>query len=182
MKYFRDSTPFAFVRLKLIWSAVITENTTISHRARDTATFRRFHPPSRFSGPKFMDSFPSASGPNATENRITSRSSPWTFSKFLTNSGSSPIFAHLSKFKSFWYSSWSRSSIRVCWLTLKVTTPIVCFFCSGSAYLFLISATIACASPSFTRLLPRSKKPSTFTMLTRLCRSFTDGNVSIEFS
>ncbi len=27
-----------------------------------------------------------------------------------------------------------------------------------------------------------SKNPSTFTMLTRLCRSFTDGNVSIEFS
>ena len=157
-------------------------NTTISNLAQDTATFSLFQPPSLFRGPKFSDTFPSASGPNAMENKMTSRSSPCTFSRFLTNIVSSPAFAHLSNAASFWYSSCSKSSIKVCWLILNVITPMVWFFSFGSSYLLRISATIAFASPSFTRLFPRSKYPSALIRLTHFSLSFTDGKVSIEFS
>ena len=181
-KSFSDSTPFAFVRFKSIISEVMMVNTIISDLARETATFRRFHPPSLFNGPKLSESFPSSSGPNATEKRITSLSSPCTFSRFFTNKASAPVVAHLSNSISFANSSWSISSISVCWLILNVTTPIDWFFNVSSLYLRLISFMMAFASPSLIRPFLRSKKPSAFTMLTLFSLSFTDGNVSMEFS
>ena len=70
----------------------------------------------------------------------------------------------------------------VCWLRLNVTTPMVWLRLSGSSYLFLISRTMARASPSFTRPFPRSKKPSVFTSRTFFSLSLTEGKVSMEFS
>ena len=46
-----------------ICSARSVANIFISSRALDTATFSRFQPPSRFSGPKFKLTLPSLSGP-----------------------------------------------------------------------------------------------------------------------
>ena len=181
-KFFKDSTPFDLVRLRSIISAVIVENTTISLRALETATLRRFQPPSLLSGPKFRDNLPSSSGPKAIEKRITSLSSPCTFSRFFTKRFSPSPFAHLSKSTFFENSSCKRSSISVCWLILKVTTPIDWFFNWVSLYRRFISLTIAAPSPSFTRPFLRLKNPSTLTRLTRFSLSLTEGKVSIEFS
>ena len=57
--------------------------------ARVNSTFSRRSPPSLETGPKFCDMYPPASFPYPIEMKITSRSSPWTFSKFLTKKGSS---------------------------------------------------------------------------------------------
>ena len=60
-------------------------NTITRRRARVTATFSRRSPPDRFRGPKFNGSTPFASTEKPVEKMITSRSSPWTFSRFFTN-------------------------------------------------------------------------------------------------
>ena len=49
---FNPATPLLFVFARLIIAEVIDENTTISSRARDTATFSRRQPPVWLSGPK----------------------------------------------------------------------------------------------------------------------------------
>ena len=59
--------------------------------ARLTATFSRRSPPLLFSGPKFIDTCPCLSGPYPTLKRMTSRSSPCTFSRFLMKMGSSQL-------------------------------------------------------------------------------------------
>ena len=125
-------------------------NITTDRRARVIATFRRFSPPVRVIGPKL-----SGSGPpegcfeNATENRIVSRSSPCTFSRFFTKSASVSWW-------SFWWMSGSslasnRSRMRLrCWV-LKVTTPRDSCAVMGLLRRSLISATMACASTSLVR-------------------------------
>ncbi len=69
-------------------SAVIEEKTSQRSLAREISTFRRRSPPSEFSGPKFIEMNPSSVFPYPSEMKITSRSSPWTFSRFLTKNGS----------------------------------------------------------------------------------------------
>ena len=116
-------TPSGVASVTLSVSGSIDENTFISQRERVTATFSLRHPPSLFSGPKFIDCLPSLSGPYPTENSITSRSSPWTFSRFLMKIGSSPPNAHFSNSGSFLHSSSILSSIRLCCWMLNVTMP-----------------------------------------------------------
>ena len=67
--------------------------------ARLIATFRRFSPPFWFSQPNLCTSLPLGPLAYPMENTISSLSSPWTFSMFLTNSPmSSPssLFLFLS--------------------------------------------------------------------------------------
>ncbi len=85
---FRSRTPRARVRVRSIWSARRPLKTTTSCLARVMATFNRRSPPSRFSGPKFIETRPVSSRPKQIEKKITSRSSPCTFSKFFTKTGS----------------------------------------------------------------------------------------------
>lgn len=60
-----------------------------SESYRVTATLSRRSPPSRFRAPKFIGGgLPDASFQKAIENRMTSRSSPCTFSRFFTMVGS----------------------------------------------------------------------------------------------
>ena len=57
------ATPSAAVRVTSISSGRSELKTTISSRARLTATLSRRHPPSRFSGPKLSETRPEASRP-----------------------------------------------------------------------------------------------------------------------
>jgi hypothetical protein len=65
--------------------ASIDENTTQRWRAREINTLRRRSPPSADTGPKLIDIRPCASLPYPIEMNTTSRSSPCTVSRFLTN-------------------------------------------------------------------------------------------------
>ena len=125
-KCLKSRTPRALVRTRSICSGRSVAKTTSSRRARVIATFSRRWPPSWFSELELRDTRPVSSGPTATENRITSRSSPCTFSRFLTKTGScqrtgrrrAPAPDRLRR-------SWSsRFSISRCCSPLKVTMPI----------------------------------------------------------
>ena len=60
---FSPATPLLFVFARLIIADVMEEKTTISSRARETATFRRRQPPTWLSGPKLSETLPARSGP-----------------------------------------------------------------------------------------------------------------------
>jgi hypothetical protein len=83
------------------------EKTTTWRRARVIATLSRRSPPTRFSGPKFSGSSPEAFTEKPVEKKTTSRSSPCTFSRFLTNRPSPSVRSSAAASRS---SSASRSS------------------------------------------------------------------------
>ena len=113
---------------------------------------------------------------------MASRSSPWTFSRFLMKTGSSPAWAQASRDGSAAHACWKRSSMRVCCGMLNVTTPTLWLESAGSLWRRAISAMTASASVRLTRAPPRSKVPSTFRNTTWLVRSSADGKVSMRFS
>ncbi len=106
--------------------ARIDENTRMARRARVVSTLRRRQPLSPFSGPKFCRRRPSRPLAYVTLRKITSRSSPWMFSRFFTKNGSSRL---RSKNNSIAGSSRrlvsSRSWMASCWRRLNVPTPSV---------------------------------------------------------
>ena len=149
------------------WDGSNELNTTTSSRARVIATLSRRSPPSRLRGPKFSGTSPLSFGEKAIEKRIVSRSSPWTFSRFLTKSPSgSSRDSRISSVPS----SRSRVSIRSRCCMLKVTMPI-----DGSPVAFrnraTTSSTMASASTGLVRSILRGapvrrNSPSTRRILT----------------
>ncbi len=82
------ATPLPFERERSMSSPVIEEKTSQRSFAREISTFRRRSPPSEFSGPKLIAMNPSFVFPYPSEMKMTSRSSPWMFSRFFTKNGS----------------------------------------------------------------------------------------------
>ena len=150
-KALRYSAPEFLAEEARISSGWQEQNTTISSFALLTATFKRLSPFSRLNGPKlrFMV-FVFLSGPKQIEKSMTSRSSPWTFSRFLTNI-SSPPGVRLSLGLASNLAS-SMSVIRSCCFLLKVTTPMESLESFSSLTRRTISLTMALAS---SRLTPR---------------------------
>ena len=173
----RSATPLGVALSTFMSSGPMVEKTSILQRERETATFRRLHPPSWLRGPNFMVMRPSLSRPNPTEKSMMSRSSPWTFSRLFTNSGSSsrPTRSAMSLF--FLQRASSLRSIRDRWLMLEVTMPILFSRVSGSESSCCTLWTTAVASASFCRVLPLSYTPSRRWRTTREDRSSLDGNV-----
>ena len=144
-------------------------------RARVTATLSRRSPPDWLSGPKFSGSTPWSSGLNAVENRITSRSSPWTFSRFFTNRPSGSSNASSSRGSPV---SRSSASTYVRCGRLNVTTPIDGVRSGDAANRRTISATTASASTGLVRVRLRSNRPSTRTSDTPVPARPGAGNVA----
>lgn len=95
--------------------------------ARVNSTFSRLQPSGRLMGPKFWRILVDPLGsPNVVEIRIQSRSSPWTFSRFLMKNGHpsdcqrSMYSWHLALLRGL---SSSSSSTRSRCVPLRVTTP-----------------------------------------------------------
>lgn len=114
------------------------------------------------------------------EKYITSRSSPWTFSRFLTNTGSSASSAKSGSITGCWRrASSNRSSISRCCSALKVTTPMVRRDArnAGSFRRPTRSATSARASGWLMRAPPFSYRPSP-TRWKLTARSSVTGNLT----
>ena len=94
--------------------------TMICLRARVMATLRRRSPPAWLSTPKFSGRSPCALAAKVAENRIVSRSSPCTFSRFLTNRPSRALSASMTRGEAI---SRRLFSMRSRWRSLKVMTP-----------------------------------------------------------
>ena len=133
-------------------------NTTTSVVALVIATFSLLSPPLLFSGPKFMLMVLASGsvGPYAKLSIIMSLSSPWTDSRFFTNTGSlsGPSWKYCSMFGCCLLASSSKSSMVLCWSVFSVTTPIDLSLSFLSRSLRTISATTAFASPVLLRPLP----------------------------
>jgi hypothetical protein len=101
----KSMIPREFDLPRSICSGFMLEKTTISRRARMIATLRRRCPPSVLSDEICAVMRPVTSAPTAQEKIITSRSSPCTFSRFLTKtgSGSSVLSQNRSRDGSAWF-------------------------------------------------------------------------------
>ena len=134
-------------------------------RALVTATLSRRSPPARFSGPKLSGRTPWRFFEKPVEKRMTSRSSPCTFSRFFTKRPSLPR-ASDSTMASIPLSH-NIFSMRVRCCRLKVTMPIER---SPAAQRRSTSPTTAWASTGLVRNRPPSperwKVPSTRCTLT----------------
>ena len=145
----RSRTARALVRLRSISPGSKEENTSISRRARVTATLRRRQPPSLFKGPKFIDIVlaPGSVGPKPMPSMIRSRSSPWTVSRFFTTTGSARSSAKCASISGCcWRARSSRSVTRRCCSLLRVMMPRLSPAKAGSSRRLTASATMAWAS------------------------------------
>jgi hypothetical protein len=104
-KCLKSMIPREFDLPRSICSGFMLEKTTISRRARVIATLRWRCPPSVLSDEICAVMRPVTSAPTAQEKIITSRSSPCTFSRFLTKTGSgSPVLSqNRSRDGSAWF-------------------------------------------------------------------------------
>ena len=112
-----DFTPYGGFAVKFMSYALKFENTTHFSLARVISTLSLLSPPSWFSGPKLSDIFPSWSYPYPTLMRMTSLSSPWIVSRFLTKNLSSLL-------------SENNGSYSGCSLRFTSSSSRIAFFCA----------------------------------------------------
>ena len=125
----------SFKALTLLWpfeasfgkmsTSLMDEKTCMRFRARVKRTFSRRQPFSWLIGPKRCITLPeSLSLPYVNEMNITSRSSPWTFSRFFMNKLSSGLFISSSRCTSWLFAYFSKNCSMHSFCALFIaTTP-----------------------------------------------------------